>query len=133
MLPTHYVYPAYLYFDPDGVSIEFPDLPCCLPCAETAEQAFERAREALGLHLYGMEQDGDPIPEPSVISSLHPQDGATVALIDVFMPSVRDRAENRMVKKTLTIPAWLNREAEAAHVNFSQVLQEGLKTYLANG
>ena len=48
----------------------------------------------------------------------------------MFMPSIRDRAENRVVKKTLTIPAWLNREAEEAHVNFSQVLQDALKSYL---
>ena len=55
-----------------------------------------------------------------------------VTLVEVFMPSIRDRAQNRVVKKTLTNPAWLNREAEAAHVNFSQVLQDALKKYLGN-
>lgn len=130
MLPNRYIYPAYFFFDEDGVSIEFPDLPGCLPCAETAEQAFDRAREALGLHLFGMEQDGDPIPEPTPIAALPPRDQAVPALIEVFMPALRDKASHRMVKKTLTIPAWLNSEAEAAHVNFSQVLQDGLKAYL---
>lgn len=48
------------------------------------------------------------------------------------MRSPRDRINNRVVKKTLTIPAWLNREAEAANVNFSQVLQDGLRHYLGN-
>lgn len=131
MLPRYYAYPAIFYYDADGVSIEFPDLPGCLPCAEDPETAFKNAREALGLHLFGMEQDGDAIPKPSPVSSLHPEEGGVIAMIEVFMPSVRDRAGSRVVKKTLTIPAWLNSEAEAAHVNFSQVLQDGLKRYLS--
>lgn len=49
VLPDDYAYPAYLYYGPDGISIEFPDLPGCLPCASTTEEAFRNAREALGL------------------------------------------------------------------------------------
>ncbi len=125
-----YAYPAFFYYDDDGISIEFPDLPGCLPCAETTEEAFRNAKEALGLHLYGMEQDGDPIPAPTPVHDLRPEEGGIVTIVDVFMPSIRDRINNRMVKKTLTIPAWLNREAEAANVNFSQILQDSLKSYL---
>lgn len=130
MYPNRYAFPAFFYYDSDGISIEFPDLPGCLPCAETSEQAFKNATEALGLHLYGMEQDGDVIPTPTNVKDLSHEDGAVIAMIEVFMPAVRDRINNRFVKKTLTIPAWLNREAEAANVNFSQLLQESLKTYL---
>lgn len=130
MYPNVYAFPAFFYCDPDGVAIEFPDLPGCLPCAKNVEDAFRAAKEALGLHLYGMEQDGDEIPAPTPVSQLRPDEGGIVAMIEVFMPSVRDKINNRVVKKTLTIPAWLNREAEAAHVNFSQVLQDGLKSYL---
>ena len=130
MYPNFYAYPAFLYYDDDGISIEFPDLPGCLPCAKTTEEAFKNAQEALGLHLYGMECDNDPIPEPSDLKTLRAEDGAVVTMIDVFMPAIRDRINNRVVKKTLTIPAWLNRKAEAAHVNFSQILQDGLKQYL---
>lgn len=130
MYPNFYAYPAFFYYDDDGISIEFPDLPGCLPCASSSEEAFRNAKEALGLHLYGMEQDGDVIPSPTPVKDLCPDDGGVITMVDVFMPSVRDRINNRVVKKTLTIPAWLNREAEAAHVNFSQVLQDGLKTYL---
>lgn len=130
MYPNFYAYPAFFYYDDDGISIEFPDLPGCLPCARSSEEAFRNAKEALGLHLYGMERDGDVIPPPTPVKDLHPDDGGVITMVDVFMPSIRDRINNRVVKKTLTIPAWLNREAEAAHVNFSQVLQDGLKTYL---
>ena len=130
MFPNYYAYPAYLYYDEDGISVEFPDLPGCLPCGDTTEEALHNAKEAMGLHLYGMEQDGDEIPAPTPVRDLHPEEGGIVTLVEVFMPSIRDRAENRVVKKTLTIPAWLNREAEEAHVNFSQVLQDGLKKQL---
>ena len=91
MYPNHYSFPAFFYFDDDGISIEFPDLSGCLPCANTTEDAFHNAQEALGVHLFGMEQDGDSIPTPTPASNLHPEDGALVTLIDVFMPSVRDR------------------------------------------
>lgn len=127
---SYYAYPAILYYDSDGISIEFPDLPGCLPCAHSTEEAFRRAKEAMGLHLYGMEQDVDEIPAPTPISELRPDHGGVVAMIEVFMPAVRDRLNNRVIKKTLTIPAWLNRAAEAEGVNFSQVLQDGLKDYL---
>jgi predicted RNase H-like HicB family nuclease len=130
MKSDYYTFPAFLYYDPDGISIEFPDLPGCLPCAKTTEEAFRNAREALGLHLFGMEQDGDPIPEPTPVNELSPEDGAVVAMFDVFMPTVREKMNNRMVKKTLTIPAWLNAVATEQNINFSQTLQDALRARL---
>ena len=130
MYPNNYAFPAFFYYDEDGISIEFPDLPGCLPCAQTSEEAFRNAKEALGLHLFGMEQDGETIPVPTAVKDLHPEDGAVTVMVEVFMPSVRDRINNKVVKKTLTLPSWLNREAEAANVNFSLILQDALKRYL---
>ena len=125
-----YCFPAFFYFDADGISIEFPDLPGCLSCAETEEQAVRNAREALGVHLYGMEVDGDAIPAPSSVRDLRPDEGGVTVMVDAFMPPVRDRINQKAVRKTVTIPAWLNREAEAAGVNFSLILQNALKSYL---
>ena len=129
-MTDRYAYPAIFYYAEDGVSIEFPDLPGCLPCADTTEEALKNAKEALGLHLYGMESDGEEIPPPSDIKDIEGEDGGVLVLIDVFMPVVRDRINNRYVKKTLTLPYWLNAEAERRGVNFSGVLQEALKEYL---
>lgn len=126
----YYSFPAFFYYDEDGISIEFPDLPGCLPCATTSAEAFHNAKEALGLHLFGMEQDHEPIPSPTPIDKLHPEANGVIAMLEVFMPAVRDRINNKVVKKTLTIPAWLNRAAEAEGVNFSQLLQDSLKDYL---
>lgn len=125
-----YTFPAFFYFDEDGISIEFPDLPGCLPCAQNEEEAFRNAKEALGLHLYGMEQDGEAIPEPTPVHDLHPDEGGVIVMVDVFMPAVRDRMNNRSVNRTVTLPAWLNAAAMEYGVNFSQVLQDALKAQM---
>lgn len=125
-----YTFPAFFYFEEDGISIEFPDLPGCLPCAHGQEEAFRNAKEALGLHLYGMEQDGEAIPEPTPVHALHPEEGGVIVMVDVFMPAVRDRMNNRSVNRTVTLPAWLNAAAVEYGINFSQVLQDALKNQM---
>ncbi|MHB1682527.1 MAG: type II toxin-antitoxin system HicB family antitoxin [Bacilli bacterium] len=125
-----YVYPALFHFAEDGISIEFPDLPGCFTCGRDQEQALHMAREAMALHLYGMEQDGDPIPEPTSVFQIARQPNQTVVLIEVWMPPFRDEMEQRAVKKTLTIPKWLDDLAQENHVNFSHLLQDALKKYL---
>lgn len=127
MSKDRYIYPAIFEYAGDGISIEFPDLSGCLPCAQNTEEALKNAKEALGLHLYGMERDKDDIPEPTPINKLKAKKNQAVVLVEVWMPTIRDAIENRSVKKTLTIPKWLNDVAEENKVNFSHVLQEALK------
>lgn len=129
-MKDEYVFPAIFYYDEDGISIEFPDLPGCMPCAQSTEEAVKNAKEALGVHLYGMEKDNDDIPEPTDVKDIEVEEGGVLMLVDVYMPVVRDRINNKYVKKTLTLPYWLNAEAERNGVNFSGVLQEALKKYL---
>lgn len=130
MKKDFYTFPAILSFDEDGISVEFPDLPGCLTCGDSTEEAINRAKEALGLHLYGMEEDNDLIPEPTDIKDLFLETGQIPVLIDVVMPMHRKAIENQAVKKILTIPQWLNKEAIKHDVNFSQILQEALKEHL---
>lgn len=129
-MKDEYIYPAIVYFDNDGISIEFPDLPGCLSCAENENEILKCAKEALGVHLYGIEQDNDVIPEPSSIKDIKPDENGVIMLVDVFMPTVRDRIRNHFIRKTLSIPYWLNIAAEQQGVNFSGVLQNALKEYL---
>ncbi len=126
-----YIFPAIL--DPDegpGYTVTFPDLPGCITEGGTLEEALTMATEALELHLFGMEEDGDPIPQPSPTSEIEVPPGAFVSLIRAWMPRIRDSISNRAVKKTLTLPKWLNDLAESRHINFSQVLQSALKNTL---
>ena len=129
-MKNNFIYPAFFYFDDDGISIEFPDLPGCLPCAHSQEEAFRNAKEALALHLYGMEQDGDLIPEPTPVHQLVPDAGGVVVMVDVFMPAFRERMNNKAVNRTITLPAWLNAAALERNINFSQVLQDALKAQI---
>ena len=125
-----YSYIAVINFDDDGISIGFPDLAGCFTCAEDNDEIYKMAKEVLGLHLWSMERDNEVIPEPSALKDIKLESNETTMIVDVFMPPVRDRINNRVVKKTLTIPQWLNVEAERQGVNFSMILQNGLKQYL---
>ena len=87
-------------------------------------------KEALGLHLWGMEQDGEELPAPSAIKDVETEENEVIALIEVYMPSIRMAQENRSVNRTVTLPAWLNAKALEYGVNFSQVLQDALKNEL---
>ena len=130
MKKDSYYFIAIVSFDDDGISINFPDLEGCFTCAENSEEIYKMAKEVLGLHLWSMERDGEDISNPSTIKDIKLEANETSILIDVFMPPVRDRINNKVIKKTLTIPQWLNIEAEKEGVNFSQVLQTALKEYL---
>lgn len=123
-----YFYPAFIRrVETGGFSVDFPDLPGCVSAGDTLEESVTMAKEALSLHLFGMVEDGDAIPEASDPSLIPHEEGAFVALVDGIPDMIRDVVRNRSVKKTLTIPNWLNEEAERHHINFSQALQESLK------
>ena len=132
MLKNRYCYVAIFSYDDDGISIEFPDLPGCYPCAdkEATDMALKNAKEALGLHIWGMEQDNEEIPQPTTITSLHLEDNQIAVLIDVFMPPIRERINNKFVKKTLSLPAWLAAKADEYGVNCSKIFQNALMEYL---
>lgn len=129
-MKNRYAYIALLSCDEDGVSIEFPDLPGCLPCAPDMDTALANAKEALGLHLWGMEQDGEDVPEPTKLADLDLGKNVVPALVDVFMPPIRDRMRTKFVTKSVSLPAWLADEAVRDGVNISGLLQKSLMDYL---
>lgn len=130
MKKDRYSYVAIFHYADDGISISFPDLPGCFPCAETTEEAIKNAKEALGLHLWGIENDNDTIPQPTPITDLTLQSGEIPILVDVFMPPIREKINGRFVKKTLSLPAWLAARADENNVNCSKIFQNALMDYL---
>ena len=126
----NYIFPCVFIYKDDGISVYFPDLDGCVSFGENETAAYQNAKEALTLHLYGMEQDGDLAPVPTPIKEIALDDNEKALFIEVFMPPFRAKQANKIVKKTLTIPEWLNLLAEKHDVNFSQVLQNALKEYL---
>ena len=114
-----YVYPAVFTHEAEGgYSITFPDLPDCATSAETLEEGIEMAADALCLILYDMEEGGAVPPEPSDVRSIVCAENQLVTLIRCDTIEYRKFFDNRAVKKTLTIPAWLNTMAERQGVNY---------------
>lgn len=129
-----YVYPAIFVPEDKGMySIFFPDVEGCTTCGNDLPHAMEMARDALSLMLYDMEEDGDEIPPATPLNEVKTQEGAFVTYIPADTFEYRKRFNSKAVKKTLTIPEWLNESAVAAGVNFSQVLQDALKSQLHIG
>lgn len=128
-----YLYPAVLTYE-EGyeIAVTFPDLPGCATSGETDADAVAAGREALGLHLFGMEEDGDELPAPSQAKDIKLEDGEVIAMIDVFMPSVRLNQKNKAVNRTVTLPAWLNAKAVECGINFSQLLQDAIKREISS-
>ena len=125
-----YIFPAIFHYADDGISVSFPDLPGCYTCGKTDEEAVKMAEDALGLHLWGMEQDNDDIPEPTQGKYIAAERNERIFLVHVWMPQVRSEIEPVYVKKTLTIPSYLNEAAKQAGINFSQALASSLQDIL---
>jgi len=128
-----YYFPAI--FDPgtekeEGFTITFPDLPGCITEGSDMDEAVYMAKDVLAGFLYGMEEDGDEIPAPSNPSNIDLPKGAFISIVEVRTDYIRDEIENKAVKKTLTIPKWLNDAAENENINFSQLLQFAIKDRL---
>ena len=129
-----YRYHAIFSYEDDGIHVTFPDLPGCITFGKDEDEAIRMAREAVSLHMYGMEQDAEDIPEPSSLKALardeELEDNEVFFLVEAFMPAFREQQNKRFVKKTLSIPYWLNAEAERQGINFSQTLQQAIKQQL---
>ncbi len=122
-----YVYPAIFTPEEDGsYSIVFPDLEGCYTCGDNLEDGIEMAEDALALVLYGYEKDGREIPVPSARSAFSVSGNDFVNFIACDTMKYRKMYNNKAVKKTLTIPEWLNEAASSMGLNFSQILQEAL-------
>lgn len=125
-----YEYVAIFDYAEDGINIYFPDLPGCFSCADTTKEALKNAQEAMGLYMTYFEDEGLEIPEPTPLEKIKCKENEKPILVSVWMPLARSEVEVVSVKKTLTLPAWLNKLAEAHNINFSKVLQAGLKDIL---
>jgi len=123
-----YVYPALLHDDNGDISIKVPDLPGCRTCGANKAEALLMAKDAIEMWLWDAENNNEPIPPSS--NFIICEEDEIFTLIAADTDEYRKSNDNRSIKKTLSIPAWLNYQAEKANAPFSQILQQGLKKYL---
>ena len=130
------VYPVLFTTTDTVILVEVPDLEILTEGKDMAD-AIEMAKDAIELKCVSMEDDGIEIPLPSEIGSLDinsgtfAEEGVTViSWVDINSGEYRRKIDTRAVRKNVTIPGWLNYEAEHAGINVSRVLQEALMNVL---
>ncbi len=130
-------YPACIYKEKDGgYSVIFPDLKHLATCGETLEEAMAMAVDCLAGYLFEAEKEGQPAAPPSNMKDIDisaEYDDYTEAFVNIITVDVEEYAKKhfeKSIKKTLTIPLWLNNMAVSRDINFSQLLQSALKDKL---
>ena len=124
----NYIYPAVFYPEGDGkYSVIFPDLNDLATYGDNLADAFAMAQEACGQYLFTSLRDGDVLPAPTPLDAVEKdEDAALVNLICVNLDEYARAYNDKAVKKTLSIPAWLNTACENYGINYSKVLQDAL-------
>ena len=131
-MQSKYVYPAVFTKEGEQYSVAFPDIEGCYTCGDSLVEAVSNAQDALCLMLYDMEESGEVIPAPSDALDIEKTlgDNEFISLVSCDTLEYRQYFDQKAVKKTLTIPSWLNTLAEREGINFSSVLQAALKRTL---
>lgn len=120
-------YPAVFHPEDVGYSVSVPDIDGCFSEGDTLEETIEMVTDAIGLCLEGYQGE---FPKASNPTSIKTDTGDFVSLVPFDMVLYRKKHDTKAVKKTLTIPSWLNAIAEEQHINFSSILQSALKEQL---
>ena len=124
-----YYYPAIFTKEEVGFSVSFPDLPGCYTEGDTIEEAYRMSTSAIG--LYAQNESGDFVfPNASEPGDITLDEDQFLVLVEFNLLDYLKNTSDKAVKKTLTIPSWLNNLAEQNNVNFSNILQNALKEYL---
>lgn len=122
-----YLYPAIFHPEEEGgYSVFFPDIEGCFTQGESLEEAVDMAEDALNLVLWDMEERKETIPAPSTVKNIKLERDEWVVFVKADTLAYRKLHDTKAVKKTLSIPAWLNTLAQEHNVNFSNVLQNAL-------
>lgn len=112
-----------------GYAVRVPDLDIHTQGKDIAD-AMYMSRDAIGMWICYEQDEGRSIPVPEKITNIKVEPDEIKTLVDIDTNEYRRTNDNRTIRKNLTLPSWLNDRAEKAGVNFSQILQEGLKNYL---
>ncbi|MGN0695019.1 MAG: type II toxin-antitoxin system HicB family antitoxin [Lentihominibacter sp.] len=114
--------------EPHGFTVYIPDFDAYTE-GDSIADAIYMARDLIGLMGITMQDDGEMLPEPGA-TGYEASDEEIEAYVDIDFAKYRRRHDNRKVKKTLTIPSWLNEAAVSENINFSRTLEEALKNKL---
>ena len=127
-----YIFPAIFEKEEGyGYNVRFPDVEGCFTCGQSLIEAFEMANDALALMLFDKEETDSIIPEPTPIEEIETAAGEFTSYVSCDTKVYRRSHRTKAIKKTLSIPEWMNDEAIAARLNFSKILQEAIAEKLS--
>ena len=129
MIKTMY-YPVILQKEDEGYSIWAVDIDGCNSFGDTVAQALENIKEAIGLCIEFADEQGEDIPQPSQPETIEILQGQILAMAEFDWLAYQKKFNSKAVRKTLTIPMYLNELAEKEHINFSSVLRQALENKL---
>lgn len=125
-----YVYPVVLTPEESGYYVNFPDIESCYTQGDDLADALEMAKDVLALRLCAYENEKRTIPLASIKQNFELEENQITTLVSADTMEYRKMWDSKAVKKTLTIPTWLNTLAESNEINFSAILQKALKEEL---
>ncbi len=124
-------YPAILHAEEDGgFSIWLQDVSGCISQGDSIGDAIQNIKDALGLMYEVAMDENTELPKPADPDKSALEDNETIVIVEFDPEEYLSKQSTRAVKKTLTLPAWLNTQAERAGINFSQLLQSAIRNQL---
>lgn len=125
------IYPAIFHLEEDkSYWVEFPDFPLANTQGENLEDALYMAKDCLAGYITQMEEEGQEIPEPTIPYIVKLDNNSFVQLIEAYLPPYRDEYYNKMERKNITVPRWLNQIAKKKNINCSALFVSALKKEL---
>ena len=122
-----YVYPALFTTEDDSIIVTFPDLDDTFTDGATMQEAFENAEDVLNLMLWNCEEEKEEIPPPSLPEEITVPQGATLAMIKADTLAYRKIHDTKTIRRSITIPSWLDTLARERNINFSQLMQNAIR------
>ena len=124
-----YIYPCIIYEDDGIYYANFKDFDACFTDGESIEEVIINAKDVLEGTIFSLLKNNLEVPKPT-LTKPNLENNEFLVYIDIWLTTIIDKVKNQTVKKTLTIPKWLNDEAEKYSINFSNLLQTAIKKYL---
>lgn len=125
-----YVYPAIITPENDGFLVYFPDIDGTHTDGTTIEEALDNAEDVLNLMLMTMEDEGMEIKKPTAITDLKMPAGSTVSLVRADTLAYRRKVDTRAVRKSVSVPAWMDSLVKINNINLSNLLQNAIRKEL---
>lgn len=130
MLKDNYVYPMVFSYFSYGIEIRCLDFEECFTFVEEEKDAIESAMDILAITIIDYESENKQLPNPTEISNIKLKSNEKLLYLNIWIPYFRSKIKETYVKKTLTIPTWLDILAKRKNVNFSSILVKALKKEL---